>query len=396
MGRRCTVRAVVCVLAVVLAVSLPVVAGDPDYDSIADKLVNQLAGVQAAEVVVIQGNADQQKLLQALVVATWKAGGQPTVEVNYPKANKKALMEMPIEYMKFPNWYATARSRLVDCFINVASVQDPALFADVPEERFEAFRETGMTLLRANQHNRYRAVTLGQTGGVPTAAYAASQNADFETMNAMFWRAVDTDYDALRKSAKFVASTLASGDTVRVTSELGTDISFAVDDVAPRVNCGRPDDNTVALGPLQSWLPAGEAYAAIRAGSASGTVVVPSLDFRGMMLRNVKMTFEDGLMTDLSSDSDLTALREFLDATSDDTKMLSIVDIGVNPDSHPIDGSDFASWEMGGMVSLGMGNNSWTGGSNMASDGLTFHLTGTTLVVGDTTVCKNGKLVTPG
>ena len=48
-----------------------------------------------------------------------------------------------------------------------------ALFADVPEERFEAFRETGMALQRANQHNRFRSVTLGQTGGVPTAAYAA-------------------------------------------------------------------------------------------------------------------------------------------------------------------------------------------------------------------------------
>ena len=76
--------------------------------------------------------------------------------------------------------------------------------------------------------------------------------------------------------------------------------------------------------------------------------------------------------------------------------MLSIVDVGLNPDSHPTEGSVFSSWEMGGMVSLGTGNNSWTGGSNMASDGLTFHLPGATLVVGETTICENGKLVTPG
>ena len=265
MNRTCAVRVVVCVFVMLAVGGAPGWAGGPDFDSIADKLVNKLAGVQPGEVVVIQGNSDQQELLEALVVATWKAGGQPTVEVNFLQANKKAVMEMPIEYMKFPQWYGLAQARLVDCFINVASIQDPTLFADVPEERFEAFREAGMPLQRAFQYSRYRGVNLGQTGGVPTEKYAASKNVDFEALSGMFWKAVDTDYAALRKSAKSAAAALASGEMVRVKSGIGTDITFAVDDVPPRINSGRPDDNVVASGPMQSWLPAGEAYAAIRA-----------------------------------------------------------------------------------------------------------------------------------
>jgi aminopeptidase len=371
-------------------------AGAPDYESIADKLVNQLAAIHPGEVVVIRGNSDQRPLLEALVVATWKAGGQPTVEVTYPQANKKALMETPVEYMKFPQWYALAQARLVDCYINVESVQDPTLFADVPEERFEALREAGMPLQRAFQHSRFRAVNLGQTGGVPTAEYAASENLDYDALASMFWKAVDTDYAALRRSAKSAAAALASGETVRVTSGIGTDITFAVDDVPPRINCGRPDDNVVPSGPMQGWLPAGEAYAPIRAGSANGTVVVPSMDFRGSALKNVTMTFKDGVMTKMSSESDLEGLRGFLDSTTGDTKMLSIVDIGVNPDSHPMEGSDYASWEMGGMVTLGMGDNSWTGGSVVSSGGLTFHLPRATLAVGETTVCDKGELKASG
>jgi leucyl aminopeptidase (aminopeptidase T) len=371
-------------------------AGDPDYDSIADKLVNKLAGIQPGEVVVIHGNADQQELLEALVVATWKAGGQPTVQVNYPKANKRAMMAMPIEYMKFPQWFGLAQSRLVDCYIGVGSIQDPTLFADVPEERFAALREAGMHLQRASQLSRYRSVSLGQTGGVPTAKYAASKNVDYETLAGMFWNAVDTDYAALRKSAKAAAAALASGEKVRVTSGIGTDIRFAIDDVPPRINCGRPDDNVVPSGSMDSWLPAGEAYAAVLSGSANGTVVVPSLSFRGSALKNVKMIFNDGVMTDMSSESDLSGLREYLDSTTGDTTMLSVVDVGLNPDSHPIEGSDYASWEMGGMVTLGMGNNSWVGGSVVSSGGLTFHLTGATLSIGETTVCENGKLKTSG
>jgi leucyl aminopeptidase (aminopeptidase T) len=394
MNRTHAVRVVVCALAIVAVGGVPGWAGGPDYDSVAHKLVNELARIQPSEVVVIRGNPDQQELLQALVVETWKAGGQPTVEVAYPEADKKALMEMPIEYMKFPQWYGLAQSRLVDCYIVVESIQDPMLFADVPEERFEAFRDAGMPLQRASLNSRFRAVYLGQMGGVPTAAYAASQHADFEAMNKMFWNAVDTDYDALRKSATTVASILAPGSEVRVTSEIGTDVSFAIDDHAPRINCGRPDDNIVSSGSMVSWIPAGEAYAPVRAGSANGTVVIPSLDFRGTVLKNVKMTFKDGVMTDLSSESDLEMLRDFLDSTTADTKILSVVDVGVNPDSHPLEGSDFASWEMGGMVSLGIGNNGWAGGSNMASGSLAFQLTGATLAVGDTTVCENGKLRT--
>jgi hypothetical protein len=72
--------------------------------------------------------------------------------------------------------------------------------------------------------------------------------------------------------------------------------------------------------------------------------------------------------------------------------MLSIVDVGVNPDSKPFPGSDYASWEMGGMVTLSTGNNSWAGGSIEASGGLNFHLAGATLTAGGTTLCDNGVL----
>jgi hypothetical protein len=120
------------------------------------------------------------------------------------------------------------------------------------------------------------------------------------------------------------------------------------------------------------------------------------MDFRGSALKNVTMTFKDGVMTEMSSESDLEGLRGFLDSTTGDTKMLSIVDIGVNPDSHPIEGSDYASWEMGGMVTLATGDNSWAGGNVVSTGALTLHLPGATLAVGETTVCDGGKLKVSG
>jgi leucyl aminopeptidase (aminopeptidase T) len=392
MRRSLAVEVCVCAFCVVIASGVAW-SGERDYDSIASKIVNVSAAVQPGEVVVIQGNPDQMTLLEALVVATWKAGGQPTVEVVIPSANRRAVTEIPIEYMKYPQWYTLAQTRLVDCFINVASIEDPTLFADVPEEIFEAFRDASRPLQRAQQLARFRSVALGQTGGVPTVAYAKSMNVDYETMQQMFWNAVDTDYEALRNRATVVAATMKPGAEVHVTSDAGTDLKFVIDDVPSRINCGRVDDNQVSSGPMLTWLPAGEAFAAVKAGSGDGTLIIPSMRFRGMPVKDVRATFSNGRLTSLSAGGDGSdALQTLVDTLSDDSMMLSVVDVGVNPDSQPIADSDYASWEMGGMVSLATGNNDWTGGSNSSVDGLTFYVHEASIDIGGTTICSKGDL----
>ena len=392
MERRLAVRVCVCVFCFVI-VSVVACSSEPDYDSIASKIVNMSAAVEPGEVVVIRGNPDQMPLLEALVVATWMAGGQPTVEVVIPSANRRALTEMRMEYIKLPQWYGLAQARLVDCFINVGSIEDPRLFADVPEERFEAARKANQPLQRAQELARFRSVALGQTGGIPTVAYAKSKNVDHATMQKMFWNAVDTDYTALRNRATAVAATMSPGAKVHVTSDAGTDLRFVIDDVPSRVNGGRVDDNQVTSGPMLTWLPAGEAFAVIKAGSANGTLIIPSRAFRGMKVKDLTMTFSKGKMIKMSAVGDGgDAMRAYVDTLSDDSLLLSIVDVGINPESQPIDGSDYASWEMGGMVSFATGNNSWAGGSNEAPESLLLHVHGASIDIGGTEVCANGEL----
>ncbi len=392
MRRSLAVRVGVCAFCAVIAGGVAW-SGEPDYDSIASKIVNVSAAVQPGEVVVIQGNPDQMTLLEALLVATWKAGGQPTLEVVIPSANRRAMTEIPIEYIKYPQWYNLAQARLVDCFINVASIEDPTLFADVPEEVFEAFRDANQPLQRAQQLARFRSVALGQTGGIPTVAYAKSVNVDFATMQKMFWNAVDTDYKALRYRATAVAGIMKPGAKVHVTSDAGTELKFVIDEVPSRINCGRVDDNQVSSGPMLTWLPAGEAFAAVKAGSGDGTLIIPSMSFRGMPVKDLRVTFTNGRMTSMSADGDGgDAMKAFVDTLPDESMMLSVVDVGVNSDSQPIVDSDYASWEMGGMVSIATGNNNWAGGSNESADGLTFHVHGASIDVGGTTVCIKGDL----
>ncbi|MCI0617010.1 aminopeptidase, partial [bacterium] len=61
-------------------------ADNPDYDSVANNLVNKSLNVQPGESVLITGTPAEIKLLEAIYVAVFKAGGQPVVQLNMPQA----------------------------------------------------------------------------------------------------------------------------------------------------------------------------------------------------------------------------------------------------------------------------------------------------------------------
>jgi aminopeptidase len=366
------------------------VAEQKDYDSIADSMVNQSLAIQPGEMVVISGNPSEVDLMAALQVAVSKAGGQPMLILNIPEANKREVLEMPMEYISQLPMQNLFLMKMADAFINVGSVQDPDLFGDVPEERMAAFRKASAPLVRASSSMRFRSASLGQTGGIPTSAYAESVGADAGELQEIFWEAVAVSPSDLLPAAIEVASLMKSGAEIRVMSKAGTDLVLEFGGNPARINAGRTADVQAANGPTNVWLPAGEAYGCVH--SASGTLVVPWMSFRGVPIENLKLTFEDGAVTNMSADSNLTKLEEYFGASSETLKNASLVDIGLNPHSRSPKGSTYYSWEMGGMITVNLGNNLWAGCENDSDAGLSVHVPDATVSIGGKTVVKNGKL----
>jgi len=379
-------------MAVLLSFAPAVNAGGPDYDVIADNLVNQSAAVQPGEIVVIAGGTAEIELIGAIQVAVSKAGGQPLITLNIPKANKRALMETPMEHLGQLPTANLLMTKMADVFINVGSVQDPDLFSDAPEERLAAARKAGVPLTRALNNARFRSATLGQTGGIPTMAYAESVDADYEEISEIFWKAIAVPPSDLAAKASNVTTMLQQGAMVKMTSEAGTDLSFAIGTEPARINAGRTSDVVAQSGAANTWLPAGEAYACVKAGSASGKLVVPWTQFRGVAVKNLELTFDHGRVTELSADTHQEMLQEYFASSSETLRELSIVDFGMNSESRTPAGSNYKSWEMGGMVTLGLGNNSWAGGSNDSDGALSLHVTGSTLSIDGDTIVEDGKI----
>jgi leucyl aminopeptidase (aminopeptidase T) len=367
-----------------------VLADENNYDAIADSMVNESLSVQPGELVVITGNPSEIDLMAALQVAVSKAGGQSLLSLNIPKANKRAVMEMPIEHMTQLPTQSLLVAKMTDVFINVGSVQDPDLFADVPEERLAAFRQSGLPLTRAFNNMRFRSATLGQTGGIPTAPYAMSVGADPGELQEIFWEATAVAPSELIPTATKIVSLMTPDTEIRITSKAGTDLTLKVDQTPARINAGRTSDVRAPTGPTNVWLPAGEAYGCVY--GANGTLVVPWTSFRGVPIENLKLTFKNGEMTRMSADSNQAMLEEFFATSGSKLKNASVISFGLNPQSKSPNGSHYYSWEMGGMLTLLLGNNSWAGGDNDSDAALSLHMPGTSVSIGGKSVIKNGEL----
>jgi len=337
---------------------------NPDNEAIANKLVNTILKIKPADVVIISGNQDQIDLLSSIFVAVRKAGGHTTVELNLPKAGKRAIMETPIEYLKTTNSYSIFRNRMVDCFISIGSVEYPELYTDVPEERLAANREAYILNNKLNRNFHYRSVSVGQNSGVPTKSFAESIHADYDEMVSGFWKAVDTDYDKMLKTGKIVSKMLKPTSICKIKSKSGTNITFKIDKIPVRTNCGSISENKISSGPSSVWLPAGEVYTCIAPKSATGKIVVPAMFFRGVKIKNLEISVKNGRIMELKAEENEKIMKDYQKMSTGDKDVLSLIDIGINENSNPYKGSDFYSWEMSGLLTLGFGNNAWGGGDN--------------------------------
>ena len=367
--------------------------GAPDYSAVARRVVRESAAVKPGEVVVINGDASELKLLEALVEEVQLAGGSPLVSLNFPRANKRALMESSPEFLRLPPKAGLAVIEAGDVFISASAVEDPNLYSDVDETRLSVVRQANQAITRAISQKRGRSVDIGQTGGIPTAAYAKNQNADHAEMRNMFFKALAVPSTVIAQRGSAVSQKMQSGQMVRLRSAGGTDVTFRLAASKPRVSTGRAADNDTGQGMANAFLPAGDFYACVDPSSANGTVVAPEGTFRGKSTKNVRLTFKAGSLVSVTADDGGEALTRFFSQLDADSKKMSLINIGLNPESRPLKGSKYLSWEMDGVPTVVVGNSLWAGCQQGGQDSYSVHQAGATLAAGNAEVVRNGTLV---
>jgi leucyl aminopeptidase (aminopeptidase T) len=228
---------------------------------------------------------------------------------------------------------------------------------------------------------------------MPSAAIASFYGVPLAEMEAGFWQAVNTPHAVIEENGNRVKQALASGREIRIRTQEGTDLRLKlVNERGVHLSDGQIHKQPVDK-PEQVWLPAGEVYTVPDATSVNGTVFVPLADYRGIKIRDLRLTFVNGKVTRIEAAQNAEALKQALAQSSGDKDVFSFVDIGVNPNSRTIGKSNYFTFEMAGMVTIGIGQAPWAPGcTNQSEFGQAFFIPRATLEVDGKPIVTEGKI----
>ena len=362
-----------------------------DLKALAKSVVTQSAGVKEGEIVLVSGGARDMELLENIVIEVEKAGGQPLLSIDSDSRAKRSFAEVPEKYDSQEPKLGMALAKMINVSINVDSNEIEGLFADVPPTRLAARAKAGAPVNKEFLKNKVRSVSIGNDL-YPTEWRAKRFEMPVDNYAKLFWEGVNIDYTSLQATGEKARSAM-TGKEVEVTNPNGTSIKFNIEPKPAYISDGVISADDVVKGNTNVYLPAGESALIIAANSGTGKVVIDKDFFNAKEMHNVVLSFENGKLTSVTGEGDgFAPFKADLDARSDGKDVLSFLDIGINPSYTLAPTTKFGNWVSAGMVTIGTGNNSWAGGSNDSTGGVSGHVIGCTVKIDGKAVVENGAL----
>lgn len=202
-------------------------------------------------------------------------------------------------------------------------------------------------------------------------------------------RGMNADYNKISKLSIKLKEILEKGSFVRVTSALGTDISFSIKGRTAYASKGLFH----AKGESGN-LPTGETFLAPIEGTANGIFIVDGSMAGLGLIRNVNISIkvENGYATEIKGGSIAKRLVKMLDEVGKDARNIAEFGIGTN-DSAKLSGILLEDEKVLGTVHIALGNNVSMGGSI----NVPLHLDGVikkpTVYLDDKILMDKGKLL---
>jgi leucyl aminopeptidase (aminopeptidase T) len=382
------------VVATAALVATVAAARPPESDALAKKLVDDCAGITSGQFVIVSGSTRDATLLEDIAVAVRQAGAFPIITYGSDRLTRRLYDDVPARHDSQVNEAWLKLASAMDAEISVEQGEVLDLLAHVPPGRLTATAQANEVIGHVMRSRGVRTVNLGNDL-YPTEARAKQYGVTRDALADVFWNGVNVDYDALQATGEAVRRAFGGGREVRLTNPNGTDLTMKIAGRSIFVSDGVVSEQDRAQGgaACQVWLPAGEVYLTAVPGTAEGKVVVDRQYFQGKEIRGLTLTFHEGRLTTMTAQSDMSALQARYDAGPPGKDAFAGIDVGINPNVNlPPDGK-MVAWMPAGMVTVGIGGNTWAGGENDAPFGVWAHVPGSTLKVDGRAIVENGRLV---
>ena len=367
----------------------------PDFAATADKILGDVLGVKANEVVVIDAEPSDLAMVEALFVGVGQRGASPLTRIEWPVMHKKWLQVVPESNDATRAALEEKLIPLVDVRIFIERADDPALFGDVTPGRITAYEKSLAGLGEKRLKRKTRSVWLGN-GLTPSKANAKQLGVTEAELSAMFWAGVGTDYRALAFRAEAVKNAVPETKQLVITTPGGTDLKLRLRSKTLGVSDGviTPEEVKEGGARLLTWLPAGEVYALIDPTSAEGKIVVTRHMFEGEDVKDLTLTIKGGKVTEMTAKPSkaFDRLKALFEASPAGRDSLAVMDFGVNSDVKAPKGKQLLSFVPAGAVTFFVGRDIWAGGVNNTTFDMTLFLPDSTVTADGKPVVEKGEL----
>jgi len=384
------IRTVVAAAAALTMASLAF--AEAEHRDVAKSMVAS-AMVKPGDKVWVSGSVRDYALLEDLAVETMKAGGQPMINVTSEQLMRRSYDEVPASYDSQPPTLDLAMVNAFDVNLGVDVGENEGVMDGVPAERIAARSKANMPVMQAMVERNIRSVSLGN-GLYPTQTLASRLGVPLGDLSATFWKAVAVPPEALRAKGEAMRATLVAAKKVTLKSANGTNLTFGVDAVKGFVSDGAitPERVKQGNGATATWLPAGELLVPTAIASAEGTIVIDKMAFRGKTIEGLRLAFSKGKLTSMTAKSGLEPLKAQYDAAGAGKDQFSYIDVGLNPEAKLPTNTGRIVWMAPGNVTIGLGDNTGWGGTNVSDFGMAAAVTAPTLTVDGKTLIEKGAL----
>jgi aminopeptidase len=209
--------------------------------------------------------------------------------------------------------------------------------------------------------------------GWPLPSAALGYGVDPQEFRRILFNSIRQSFSKdLMSNIEYYGDALRGKDKVRIIAKDGTDLGFTIK--------GRPvllDDPTisaedVARGDVGLNIPCGEVFVAPLETTANGTIIFDQVALPGFgKTTNLKLTFAEGRVVEISADEGADKFSKFLDANTGDKDRIAELGIGCNPSAKYTGGSIIVDEKIFGTIHIAIGSNTGSyHGINRASSHL--------------------------
>lgn len=321
----------------------------PRTDRLAKILVHHSARIKKGDRVVIEASTAAEPLVQSLFIEILNQGGHPHLLLQIPGQKSFLLKHGTKDQLVFVDEFRHHAYQDFESRIKIHSLTNTKALENLPTQKQAWHQQSEAAILNMQMDRGAKGEFKWVTTLFPTRAYASEAGMSLAEFEDFVYRACHADrengieiWQGVKKHQQAALNLFAGHDQIYLSGP-HIDLKLSVKD--------RTFINSYGIHNM----PDGEIFTGPVENSADGWVhfTYPAIH-NGIIVKGIKLTFEDGKVVDAQADTQQDYLLEMLDSNPG-SRYLGEFAVGMNTQIDTFTGNILFDEKIGGTIHLALG-----------------------------------------